>query len=127
MLPTGSGGETADPTATVYRLREGVERFLITDVYNPAGSAIAQSSVPIMFDVISAGSWEFGDTTGTATFNHTPGGSNVLFFDGHVEFIKYQTGQAVGQSEGTFPVTPFVAHASSRTIAPGKPFEFELR
>ena len=22
-------------------------------------------------------------------FNHAPGGSNVLFLDGHVEFIKY--------------------------------------
>ncbi len=127
MVPTGSGGKPANPTATVYRMREGIERFMITDINNPAGSAMAQSSMTLMFDVMSAGSWTYGDTTGTATFNHIPGGCNVLFFDGHVEFIKYQSGQPVGQSEGTFPVTPFVAHATSRTIAPGKPFEFELR
>ena len=36
------------------------------------------------------------DSTGT-TMNHIPGGSNVLFMDGHVEFIKYQ-------AEGDFPV-----------------------
>ena len=28
-----------------------------------------------------------GDYTGN--FNHVPGGGNVLYMDGHVEFIKY--------------------------------------
>ena len=27
-------------------------------------------------------------------FNHIPGGSNVLFMDGHVEFVKYPSTQA---------------------------------
>ncbi len=31
------------PQYTLFRLREGVERFLITDINNPAGSAMAQS------------------------------------------------------------------------------------
>jgi len=31
-------------------------------------------------------------------FNHVPGGSNVLYLDGHVDFIRYQEG-------GTAPVT----------------------
>ena len=26
---------------------------------------------------------------GAIDFNHTPSGSNVLYMDGHVEFIKY--------------------------------------
>ena len=26
---------------------------------------------------------------GTAVFNHIPGGSNVLYMDGHAEFVKY--------------------------------------
>ena len=64
----------------LYRLREGIERFLITDINNPAGSAKAQSEIFIMFDLTA---------TATRGFNHVPGGSNVLYMDGHVEFLKY--------------------------------------
>ncbi len=74
-LGNGNGG-----SKTVYRLREGIERFLITDINNPGASAQAQSSVWIMFDHVA---------TNTAGFNHVPGGSNVLYMDGHVEFIRY--------------------------------------
>ncbi len=64
----------------IYRLREGIERFLITDINNPSASAQAQSSVWIMLDHVA---------TTTKGFNHVPGGSNVLYMDGHVEFIRY--------------------------------------
>jgi prepilin-type N-terminal cleavage/methylation domain-containing protein/prepilin-type processing-associated H-X9-DG protein len=64
----------------LYRLREGVERFMITDINNPAGSALAQSQIPISADLT---------TTTPGQFNHIPGGSNTLFLDGHVEFQKY--------------------------------------
>ncbi len=37
---------------TIYRLREGIERFFITDVNNPAASSEAQATVPILFEVI---------------------------------------------------------------------------
>ncbi len=65
---------------TIYRLREGIERFMITDINNPAASAQAQSTLPIMLD-------QFATTL--TSFNHVPGGSNVLFMDGHVEFQRY--------------------------------------
>jgi prepilin-type N-terminal cleavage/methylation domain-containing protein/prepilin-type processing-associated H-X9-DG protein len=68
-------------TQTVFRLREGVERFLITDINNAGGSALAQSDIWIMYDDVS---------TFPAGFNHIPGGSNVLYLDGHVEFIRYE-------------------------------------
>ncbi len=77
--PIGNGGSN-----TMYRLREGIERFLITDINNPAGSAAAQSEVPILYDQLS------GSTI--AYYNHIPGGSNVLFMDGHVEFQKQGSG-----------------------------------
>ncbi|HNZ47898.1 MAG TPA: hypothetical protein PLY90_04380 [Candidatus Hydrogenedentes bacterium] len=67
---------------TVYRLREGIERFLITDINNPSASAKAQSSLFIMLDTMGAGA-------GTRFFNHIPGGCNVLFMDGHVQFKRY--------------------------------------
>ncbi|MCD6288226.1 MAG: prepilin-type N-terminal cleavage/methylation domain-containing protein [Candidatus Hydrogenedentes bacterium] len=75
----------------LYRVREGIERFLITDVNNPAGSAQAQSSIPIYFDVFRAsvnanGNIDMGDIAQT---NHLPSGANVLFMDGHVEFKKF--------------------------------------
>ena len=75
--PNGNAGGT-----TIYRLREGIERFLITDINNPAASAKSQSEICIMFDMIATGN-------AIAYFNHVPGGSNTLFLDGHVEFIKY--------------------------------------
>ena len=75
--PAGSGNGGGN---TVYRMREGIERFLITDINNAAGANVAQSAVWIMFDQIS---------TNPAAFNHIPGGANVLYMDGHVEFKKY--------------------------------------
>ena len=62
------------------RLRDGIERFLIEDINEPSRSSVATTEIPIMFDNIS---FEVND------FNHVPGGANVLFMDGHVEFIRY--------------------------------------
>ncbi len=75
QVGNGGGGK-------IYRLREGIERFLITDINNPGGANMAQSSVWIMLDTMGSGK-------AGAYFNHVPGGCNVLFLDGHVEFIKY--------------------------------------
>lgn len=77
--PVGSGGS---PNGTIYRLREGVERFAITDINNPAGSALGQSSISVMWDFLALG----GDV---GLFNHIPGGSNVLYMDGHATWSKY--------------------------------------
>ncbi|MFA6240363.1 MAG: DUF1559 domain-containing protein [Candidatus Hydrogenedentales bacterium] len=70
---------------TVYRLREGIERFFVSDINNPAASAKAQSELAVMWDVAIA-----PDISGYASYNHIPGGGNVLYMDGHVRFIKYQ-------------------------------------
>lgn len=67
-------------TRTIHRTREGIERFFITDINNPGASAKAQSEVVLMFDLV---------TTRVQDFNHIPGGANVLYLDGHVDFIKY--------------------------------------
>ena len=73
MLGNGKGDN-------VYRLREGIERFLITDINSPAASAKAQSEIWVMGDLLS---------TNVALFNHAPGGCNFLYLDGHVAFLKY--------------------------------------
>ena len=78
---TGNNG-----SSTLFHVKEGIERFLITDINNPGGSAKAQSNIFIMWDNVSEV---------PADFNHVPGGSNVLYMDGHVEFLKYTiTGKA---------------------------------
>jgi len=83
-----------DLAGDVYRLREGIERFFITDINNPAGSALAQSEVSVASDWISS---DVSDENG---FNHIPGGCNVLYMDGHVEFIKFP---------GEWPVSPLLS------------------
>lgn len=71
----------------VYRFREGIERFYVTDINNAAASALAQSTIPVMWDQFAT---DFA-TNGFSfnNFNHIPGGSNALYLDGHVEFVKY--------------------------------------
>ena len=80
---SGNGGLDSD---TIYRLREGIERFMITDINNPAASALAQSELPVMFDSIENPGMDPGYKI---EFAHIPGGMNVLYMDGHVEFLKY--------------------------------------
>lgn len=83
----GNGGGS-----TIYHLREGVERFLITDINNPSASAQSQSSMPILWDVISAA------PGGGIGYSHVPGGCNTLYLDGHVAFVK---------QGDTFPATSY--------------------
>jgi len=80
-------------TYTVYRFREGIERFFITDINNPAASAKAQSEISVLSDFVST-------RQDAMQFNHLPGGCNVLYLDGHVEFLKYP---------GEWPVSPLMA------------------
>lgn len=82
---------------TLFRLREGIERFLITDINNPGASAQAQSVVPIVWDHV---------TTNVKDFAHVPGGANVLYLDGHVDFLRYPNDK--------FPVTQDSARTFGR-------------
>jgi prepilin-type processing-associated H-X9-DG protein len=84
-------GRPVDPN--VPRLREGIERFFITDINNPASGTVAQSSLLVMWDSYGRNdNWDAQAQGRGATlfFNHIPGGCNVLFLDGHVQFRKYQ-------------------------------------
>jgi len=64
----------------LYRLREGIERLFRKDMGKPVASL--QSEIPIMLD---------------RPGNHRdPEGGNVLYMDGHVEFVRYP---------GKFPIT----------------------
>jgi len=88
------GGQTNDDGGSMpsgyYRLREGVERFLITDINNPAASAQAQSTLAVLLDAWGEDFTESNITVlGRESFNHLPGGANVLYMDGHVAWMRY--------------------------------------
>jgi prepilin-type processing-associated H-X9-DG protein len=76
----GNSVYAAGQNVELRRFREGIERFFITDINNPAGSAKSQSSLAVIWDVVGEN---------PAIYNHVPGGANVLFMDGHVDFQKY--------------------------------------
>ena len=85
----------------VYRFREGIERFFITDINNPAASTRSQSELATVWDRIG---------TDVTIFNHLPGGSNVLYMDGHVAFARWVPNpsapiDASGTEDEGFPVS----------------------
>lgn len=76
----------------IRRLRKGIHRFYVTDVNNK--STIIESRMPVLFDLVSVD---------IQPFNHVPGGANVLFVDGHCEFVTYP---------GRFPVSEDFANVA---------------
>ncbi len=90
----GSGNARSN---TIYRLKEGIERFLITDINNAGSTSTGQSQIIVGSDMLS-------NTGSDSLFNHIPGGSNVLYMDGHAEFQKYQP-------DGPAPCNKLIANA----------------
>ncbi|MCF6287062.1 MAG: hypothetical protein L3K26_18030 [Candidatus Hydrogenedentes bacterium] len=75
-------------------MREGIERFLITDINGADASIRAQSPIPVLVEVAG---WKHKKSL--AVFE----GANVLYMDGHVAFVP----------QGTFPVVPSVMNVLS--------------
>ncbi|MDZ4861482.1 MAG: DUF1559 domain-containing protein [Candidatus Hydrogenedentes bacterium] len=73
-------GTQAGGGDTIRRLKMGIERFLITDINDPTRTSAASSTVPVLWDHI---------TTASIDFAHVPGGANILYLDGHVQYEKY--------------------------------------
>jgi prepilin-type N-terminal cleavage/methylation domain-containing protein/prepilin-type processing-associated H-X9-DG protein len=80
-----NAGTQAGGGDVIFRLREGIERFLVTDINNPASSAASQSTIPVMWDHL---------TPQIMGSSHVPAGMNVLYMDGHVRFEHYLGGGA---------------------------------
>jgi prepilin-type N-terminal cleavage/methylation domain-containing protein/prepilin-type processing-associated H-X9-DG protein len=106
ILPSGI-------SATFNRLREGIERFSVTDINNPAASAQAQSQLVVMYDEaqMSGGTW--------ARYNHVPGGVNVLFMDGHVQFARKGDGSCWVTNRFAYVDDPNVNGSSALSGWPG--------
>ncbi len=76
---TVAEGDGVCDSDTLYRLEEGVTDRFICDINNPAAYATTQSELPVMIAEPGPGQM----------------GANVLFMDGHVEYVKL----------GEFPIT----------------------
>jgi prepilin-type N-terminal cleavage/methylation domain-containing protein/prepilin-type processing-associated H-X9-DG protein len=64
------------------RYRNG-DRIWVTDnINNSAALAVTDSEIPVMWDEIAVGGRP-------GNFNHVPGGVNIQYMDGHVEFNKW--------------------------------------
>lgn len=87
-------GTSADGLDHVHRMREGVERFFITDIDDPTAGARAQSAIPLMWEMPGA---------------HSESGGFVLFMDGHTEWREYP---------GEFPMSPEFVERLSGLMAP---------
>jgi len=72
-----ANGADGQHTARPMRIREGIERFLIKDINNPAAAAMSQSKIPV-----------FIGRPGLIDGGGQPG-AHVLYMDGHVEWLKY--------------------------------------
>ena len=119
--PFDDNGTTHLPPS-YYRLKEGIERFFITDINNPAASAKAQSMLPVMFDAWATGvgfytfapdgyNDEVKYMNNAINMSHLPGGSNVLYMDGHVGFVRL----------GTVPVFPGNPYTYAMQRGPNDP------
>jgi len=89
---------------TLYRTREGIERFFVTDINDAGASALAQSDIAVYFDTLAGGvDIDKNEQGGAifAQFNHVPGGGNVLYLDGHVGYHKFTADE--------YPINKYVA------------------
>lgn len=77
MARADLSNDVTSGTATVHRLREGVERFFLSDINNPAASARAQVTIPVLVT-----------TPRSERVRTGPDGAHVLYMDGHVGFVK---------------------------------------
>lgn len=81
-VPEGKGAGGRDK---LYRLREGVTDTFIANINNPAATAVSQADIPVVIAQPEPGA----------------SGANVLFMDGHVDFVPF----------GDFPVTEDIISA----------------
>jgi prepilin-type N-terminal cleavage/methylation domain-containing protein/prepilin-type processing-associated H-X9-DG protein len=75
------GGHGPGGGNTFYRTRIGISRLFIRDINDPARDALADSRIPVIFDSVIQ--------TDIGMLPHYPFGGNVLYLDGHVEFMRY--------------------------------------
>lgn len=101
LPPPGEALQPDPDRDPILPLREGIERFLITDINNPAATSASQSTIPVLVEIAT---WKYKKSVDRYK------GANVLYMDGHVEFVRYQQrpgvpADASGTEQDEFPVS----------------------
>ncbi len=121
--PSDDDGSPLNYNTPFPRLKEGIERFSITDINNPAAGAQAQSAIFVMWDAYgsSINNWSLNGMghNGVLNFNHVPGGCNVLYMDGHVGFVRLNEKAPI---KFDFPQNPDGGYPYATAPAPGNPY-----
>jgi prepilin-type N-terminal cleavage/methylation domain-containing protein/prepilin-type processing-associated H-X9-DG protein len=108
MASFGYGGFGNAGGDIFHRMTLGVDRFLLTDINAVfTGTETGAGAVPVMWDQIS---------TNINEFSHVPAGQNVLYLDGHVEFLRYR------QGKDDFPLTILYAAINGGVESAKRPF-----
>lgn len=82
-------------TRRLHRLSSNVDRFLLSDLNSAlSDDRSGAGAIPVIWDKISIS---------IPDFNHAPAGQNVLYLDGHVEFLRYD------KKSPRFPSSPLHA------------------
>lgn len=112
FIHSGNNVIVAGTEYSLRRLREGIERFFITDINNPSANSVSQSSTVSMWENFSLVA---------ESMAHLPGGANVLFMDGHVSFEKYLQRPEVTVATGAFGIEsdPFPVNAANALFTEG--------
>ena len=109
--PLGNSGGN-----TIRRLGKGVERFLVTDPDDTNAMKECASKIATMMDAYGKSG------VSTLYFNHIPGGSNVLYMDGHVEFVRFvgspsgpgiDAGSTAPVLQGMAPIVSYIGRLGS--------------
>lgn len=79
-LHPGNSLIPASTEVTLHRLRDGMGRFFVEDLTDPSVSVVSESQIAVLWD-------NFGSKA--YLHNHLPLGANVLYMDGHVEFVSF--------------------------------------
>jgi len=82
--------DTAD--RMLRRLKRDVEYFFVENRSDPQAAANTRAAIPIMFETVES-----------TVFGRDPDGANVLYLDGHVDYVRF----------GQFPVTDEVQEVIS--------------
>lgn len=75
-------------TRLVQRLRVGIETYYAETPQTAPARNVTPGSIPVMWDAFGSVGAAFS-AEAPVNFNHVAGGGNVLYLDGHAEFVRF--------------------------------------
>lgn len=107
---TVPGNHAPGGNNTYFRMRVNSSRFFIENIDDPGRGLVPDTQIPVLFDAFAI--------QGDVVMNHVvPVGGNVLYLDGHVDFMKYsRDGLIIPFNESFISFTRINSHDNSPLI-----------